>query len=638
LENTTMNDFKYGVREFFHGNRNYVMDVFRSISRAIVAVLSVPWAILGPPIMVVALQLAHILHKRAPDLWGKLLRPQLIRRLVSRATISRFGNITEPRPHPFSMRADYPTWTAMVVHKWTGRHLPPFKPGKRDPVRPDLQELEHLFMRPVPVGGQIDDIRSNLLFASFAQWFTDSFLRTSHKLAYDRRGNTEVLPDGTKKRAEGHRRERENESNHEIDLCQIYGMNEAQTNILRFRPGDPGYNEKRHKGTLKSQICANGEEFPAALLACAPKVPKDSDDTRPRTKLDFAEPFVELYADEKLLRSIFSSAIHNPNGYELLFACGLEHGNSTIGNSLFNTIFLRHHNYVAREIAAAHPDFDDDEVFEKTRNVMIVLLLKIVVSDYVRHISPLDLPFVVPPKVADGQNWYRRNRIHFEFNLLYRWHSLIPDVFPFLGDLDNPLKNFTKFRHNNHWLIDQGVKSALYHFMDVPAGKMTLGNTPQALRLVKRDTLKLMRAANLASYNDYRERFGLHRVTSFEEVTGETVIAAALSDLYEGQIDDLEFYIGLVAERHRSDGIMGDLLLRMVAHDAFTHALTNPLLAEEMQAKLPGYKKPGEHVFSRRGVEIISGIESLHELVSNVVPDLDAGRRISFRKPGTELN
>lgn len=626
-----MNNLAYGLRHFLHSNRSYFSDIFNSLTGALTSILMIPWTIVRPPVLWLALRIALLLHRRAPRLWQRFLHIGKVRELVSRRTIEKFGNNTEPRPHPFSMRTDYPTWTAMVVQKWTGRHLGPPKRKGPEPTRPDISELEQLFMRPVPTGGQINDIRSNLLFASFAQWFTDSFLRTSHKLFYDGDGNTKIQCDGTNKRIEGHHRERENESNHEIDLCQIYGMNEEQTKILRFRPGDPGYNPNLHKGTLKCQMIGD-EEFPAPLLAHPPSSPRAPNDETPRAPLTFASPFAKLYHDESLLRSIFASAIHNEDGYENLFACGLEHGNSTIGNSLFNTLFLRHHNYVARKISATDENYSDDEVFEKSRNVMIVLLLKIVVSDYVRHISPLNLPFIVPPKVAKGQNWYRKNRIHFEFNLLYRWHSLIPDVFPFLGDADQPLKNFSKFRHNNTWLIKHGLKETMHQFMRTPAGKMTLGNTPQALRMVKRDTLKLMRAANLASYNDYRERFGLHRVASFEEVTGEKVVAAALSDLYNGKIEDLEFYIGLVAERHRGDGIMGDLLLNMVAHDAFTHALTNPLLAEEMQAKLPGFDVAGEHVFSKKGVEIIESVESLHQLAANVVSDLDDDVPISFQR------
>lgn len=619
----------YSLKVYLHTYRTWFADILQALKHALVAFLKVPLVILAPFFLWAFSGLFFALHAYAPNFWQRILRPKWIRVALTRYVIDTFGNVAPPRPHAFSMFAKYPTWTGLVNRRFTGRHLGPI-PSSTGTL-PSIAELEHLFLRPVPTGAQVNDIRSNLLFASFAQWFTDSFLRTSHKLRYDASDNTIVALDGTKKRHQG--RERENDSNHEIDLCQIYGMTREQTALLRFRPTDPGYEASKHKGKLKSQFLKNSkgetEEFPAQLLLSPPDVPTGPEDKGPRTKLPIKPEFDNLYPDERLVRSIFSSAIHNANGYQRLFACGLEHGNSTIGNSLFNTIFLRKHNAVAAKIAEKHPTFDDDEVFEKTRNVMIVLLLKIVVCEYVRHISPLDLPFTVPPNVSRNQNWYRRNRIHIEFNLLYRWHSLTPDTFDFLANSHDPAANFASFRHNNEWLIQNGVADTLACFASTYAGKMTLGNTPHALRIVKRDTLKLMRNSNLASYNAYRGRFGLPKARTFEEVTGETVMAAALSDLYGGQIDKLEFYVGLVAERHRRGGIMGDLMFNMVAHDALTHALTNPLLAEELQAHLRGYRTPGAHVFSEAGVEIIAGIETLDDFVDGIVCGLQ--RPVKFR-------
>lgn len=631
FESYQMNRLIYILRSFFHGFRSYPADVFSQQKNLIKALFSALWAPISPLLSPLAFLLLRALHKFAPRFWQWLLKSDFMRNLLSVHAVRKYGNITKPRPHPFSMHAKYPSWTGLTNREFTGRHLAPAEAKETKAIRPTERELENLFMRPVAQGAQVDCRRSNLLFAAFAQWFTDSFLRTSHKLDFSGPGGNAVVDaDGTKKRLPG--RHRENNSNHEIDLCQIYGMNQSATDKLRYRDSDSDYDPAKHKGKLRFQTI-DDEIYPDKLLNHRPEFPKNAGAPNPHSKLSINQQFEGVHESERLLRSIFISAVNNENGYETLFACGLEHGNSTIGNSLFNTIFLRYHNYVAERIAATNTKFENDEVFEKTRNVMIVLLLKIVICDYVRHISPLNLPFTVALKAGNGQNWVRRNRIHIEFNLLYRWHSLIPDVFPFLPAQEDLKENFARIRHNNQWLIDNGVAQTLQDFTQTSAGKMTLGNTPQQLRMVKRDTLKLMRASNLASYNCYRDRFGLHKVTSFEEVTGEKVMAAALSDLYGGKIDDLEFYVGMVAERHQSGGIMGDLMFNMVAHDALTHAMTNPLLAEEIHVKYPGYEEPGEHAFSNAGVEIIKKVETLDDLLRSVVKDLPASP-IGFRKPG----
>ena len=56
-----------------------------------------------------------------------------------------------------------------------------------------------------------------------------------------------------------------------------------------------------------------------------------------------------------------------------------------------------------------------------------MLLIKIVVEEYINHITPyyvklLADPTRLPePSAGTGTNW-----MAIEFNLLYRWHSLMP--------------------------------------------------------------------------------------------------------------------------------------------------------------------------------------------------------------------
>ena len=417
-------------------------------------------------------------------------------------------------------------------------------------------------------------------------------------------------PDLSAKRYDG--RAIHNESNHEIDLCQIYGMNEVVTQQLRIDTKADGFDEK-DRGCLRYQPGEDGE-YPEFLLKDVPEGPEPE-----KQKLKIKPQFAKMH-EEKLLRSIFSSAKNNKDGYDTLFAVGIEHGNSTMGNSLFNVIFMRQHNWIARKIGAAHPDWDDEKVFQLARNTNIVLLLKVVVSDYIRQISPLDLPLGIYPGMGNGQDWYRPNRIHIEFNLLYRWHGLVPDLFPFLPNANDPVKNFTRFRHNNRWLMDNGVAATVDAFSRVPAGRMIMGNTPLQLRMVKRDTLRLMRASKLASFNAYRRCFSLEPVTSFEELTGEKVLSAKLADLYDNDIEKLEWYIGMVSEKHAQNMIMGDMLFYMVAHDAFTHAITNPLLAPDVF---------NVDTFDKVGWDIINETTTLDDILARVAPPSE-GQRAGF--------
>jgi hypothetical protein len=51
---------------------------------------------------------------------------------------------------------------------------------------------------------------------------------------------------------------------------------------------------------------------------------------------------------------------------DFVFAVGLEHGNSTIGNTILNTVFLREHNRIAGVLEDEYPGWDDDRLFETT--------------------------------------------------------------------------------------------------------------------------------------------------------------------------------------------------------------------------------------------------------------------------------
>ena len=77
-----------------------------------------------------------------------------------------------------------------------------------------------------------------------------------------------------------------------------------------------------------------------------------------------------------------------PERLDTLFACGSDTTNSQAGFVLLNTLFLREHNRVAGELAAAYPRWDDERLFQTARNIMIVLLIKIVIEEYINHITP----------------------------------------------------------------------------------------------------------------------------------------------------------------------------------------------------------------------------------------------------------
>lgn len=492
------------------------------------------------------------------------------RKLGTKLVVNKYAYSTQCRPRALSMAGDYTTWPGLTDRRFSGRHLC-LEDDEPEPNQPDLDQVVALFERHTFRPAK----DTSILFPFFAQWFTDSFLRTKWEAGEPRQF-------------------RENESNHEIDLCQIYGTSEIQTRMLRALQG----------GRLETQVI-NGEEWPARLFddqhelrAKYRHVPEKSE----------AEPGLPgLYTKSNLDRVTSGWTDEDKAN---AFAVGLEHGNSTLGNAVMNTLFVREHNRTADLIAAAHPEWDDERVFQTARNVATVVLLKIVIGDYIVHISPIEFPLSIVPGMAEKEGWYRTNWIPIEFALLYRWHDLIPDKLV-VGDNVLPGQSM---RRANKWLRETGLDNVMLAASRQPAGQIGLGNTPQFLVQraedggadVKRLSLKMSRACRLPSYNAYRRNYGLKPVRSFEALTGETEMASRLKALYH-DIDRLEWFVGLFAEGYGNDDMMGQLLLYMVANDAFTQALTNPLLARAVYNK---------RTFSQEGLDVIEGTSTLAQVIA----------------------
>jgi prostaglandin-endoperoxide synthase 2 len=503
--------------------------------------------------------LPEVLARQLPRIIEPLASLPPVRRLASKLVINYYSYATSLRPRALSMASDYTTWSSLTDRKFTGRHLPPAEP-ETIAALPSEIEVNALYRR----DSEIKATDTSVWFMFFAQWFTDSFLRTSRA---DFRQNT---------------------STQEIDLCQIYGLGADQTRMLRSLSG----------GRLKSQMI-DGEEFPVFLFQ----------ERGPGEPLAFKSEFHGLFDERFMIDTILSNAPDDRK--DSVFAVGLEHGNSTIGNTILNTLFLREHNRIAGVLKSEHPEWDDDRLFETTRCIMIVLLLKLVVEEYIRHIGPFDFAIEAVPFIADEERWNRPNWIAIEFNLLYRWHSLIPDA---IGEGAKAL-TWQKFLNNNPLVISRGLESLVAQCSQEHAGRIGLLNTPRFLvdrstpdhPSLEERTIALMRQARLRSFNDYRESYGLSRLRSFTELTSDPTVRERLEALYNDDIESLEWYVGIFAEEYPDYLMMGELLTTMVANDAFTQALSNPLLARNVF---------NEATFSAAGMKIIRETSSLQQILA----------------------
>jgi prostaglandin-endoperoxide synthase 2 len=513
--------------------------------------------------------------------------------LLNDFAINRLVNVSRNRPHPWSTRMPYISWTGLTDRTYSARLLP----AKPATSLPDSADVVPLFM--AEPGQQRPCGKSTALFAAFAQYLTDGFIRT--KLA-----NDPPFGDGKKER-------KRTTTNHEIDQSPLYGRTERQTDVLRLKSNQPG-----QKGRLKSQRI-DGEEYSPFLF---------NDDLS--VKAEFCDPKSgEPILDLPL--GIDKQPKDSPI-WGMLFAAGGDRVNSAPQVAMMNTLFLREHNRLAAMLEAKNPEWDDDQVFETARNISIVLFIKIVVEEYINHISQAPIRLRARPNVAWKARWNRPNWITAEFSLLYRWHPLIPETMMWNGQ---HLPGYALLL-NNQPLLDAGLASAFADISANNAMRISLGNTASFMMFAEENAILQARENQIATYNDYRAEMGMRRATSFAGVVGRSddpaeqarrdTLAARLQGLY-GSVNSLEFYVGLFAEPTQENGVLPDLLQAMVAMDAFSQALTNPLLSEHVW----GNEANRRLAFTDEGLDVIGKTASLRDVLMRNSVGLD-GRFVGMTR------
>lgn len=493
-------------------------------------------------------------------LWRLAGSVPAVRRRLNATLIDHAIREMPARPEPLSTMAPYTSWSSLTDRTFAGRHLPPV--ADQTSRRPSVESAADLFLRDGPME---PCPRSTVLFAYFAQWFTDGFLRSDIAEPRDPRRSS---------------------SNHEIDLNPLYGLDEAATSAIRAFEG----------GLLKSQQL-NGGEFPPYLC-------RDG-----KIKSEFAP-----------LSAVRMELLTDDEQRDLLFAFGGDRGNVQLGFAMMTVLFLREHNRVARLLAERHPRWDDERLFQTARNIVILMVIRLVVEEYINHITPYHFEFVLDPRLTTllcRAPWHRQNWASVEFNLVYRWHSLIPSTLV-VGDQELPM---TETLFGGALIPGPGLGRVFEDASEQRAGRIGLFNTDPALREVEVAAIGDGRALQLASYNDYRAHCRFPRAVGFDQVSGDPRVQCALRDRYR-EVDDLEFYVGLFAEEPGSPkAVLPPLLTKIIAIDAFSQALTNPLLAPRVL---------NAETFTPLGLEIVGATRRLSDVLNRNIPEDPEPRHVSM--------
>ncbi|XP_077593142.1 prostaglandin G/H synthase 1 [Stigmatopora nigra] len=363
---------------------------------------------------------------------------------------------------------------------------------------------------------------------------------------------------------------------HGVDAGHVYGDNlQRQLNLRLLKDGK-----------LKYQLI-NGEMYPPSV-AEAP------------VKMDYPKSV--------------------PREYQ--FAIGQEVFGLLPGLGLYATLWLREHNRVCDILKVEHPSWDDEQLFQTTRLIVIGETIRIVIEEYVQHLSGYLLNLKFDPTLLFQSQFQYSNRIALEFSQLYHWHPLMPDSFHINGDEIT----YQQFLFNTSVLTHYGVDKLVDAFSRQSAGQIGGGfNMNPVVTPVAVKTIKESRQLRMQPFNEYRKRFNLKPYASFREFTDNEEIALALEEFY-GDIDALEFYPGMMLERTRPEAIFGESMVEMGAPFSLKGLLGNPICS-------PEYWKPSTFG-GRVGFDIVNSatLKNLVCLNSRTCP------YVGFSVPKVEQN
>ena len=276
-----------------------------------------------------------------------------------------------------------------------------------------------------------------------------------------------------------------------------------------------------------------------------------------------------------------------------------------LGLEMLHTLFVQEHNAIADHLAVVYPDFTDQQLYDKARMVNAALIAKIHTLEWTPAILPnrtLDIamnanwdglnqyltpPFPETPAVkasfsADLQSALfgivggdrDLKGVPFslteEFAAVYRMHQLTPDylnLINFKGRRQQPqirrvaTLDATYAGARNLYEQYRPEELALSFGRQNP-GALTLQNYPRFMTnletpagIIDLGAIDILRdrERGIPRYNEFRRQLKLIPLESINQLTSDRKLQKVLNQVYGGDIEKVDLFVGTLAESQRPD-------------------------------------------------------------------------------------
>ena len=238
------------------------------------------------------------------------------------------------------------------------------------------------------------------------------------------------------------------------------------------------------------------------------------------------------------------------------------------------TLFVREHNYQVDKLAAEHPDWNGNHLYEQARAIVGAEIASITYNEFL----PLLLGSTAPGEYA-GYDPTVNPTISEEFaGAAFRFgHSIVSNETERVdenGVVTGPelaLRD-TFFLPAEQFNADGGADGFLRHLgtdasqaMDariVDGLRNFLFDPPVGMDLA---AINIQRGHNLGlgTLNETREALGLTPYTSFEQITDDAGTVAALKATFT-DVDQIDLWTGGLSEKHVTGGLIGETFGKII--------------------------------------------------------------------------
>ena len=320
-----------------------------------------------------------------------------------------------------------------------------------------------------------------------------------------------------------------------IDGSGVYGSDISRANWLRSMQG----------GKLK---VSSGNNLPWNTLSGEFNSPINSD-----------APFME---NEGLTSKLYVAGDTRANENPLLIS--------------MHTMFLREHNKVCDEIKNSGELTTDEEIYQLARKIVSGKLQSIVYNEWLPTLN-INIPSYngysnqVDPSISNvfsgaafrlGHTLINSDVIRMKNNgnVISTGNIRLKDAFfnPTVVELAGGIESYivgmaTQIQQD----FDCKVVGDVRNFLFENGGS---GGLDLAAINIQRG-----RERGLPDYNTVRADMGLPKINNFNELCEDPIVVVLLAEIY-GTVDNIDPWVGMLAERHLKDALFGELVIKILTN------------------------------------------------------------------------